>query len=509
MRWLSGFLIAVAFLPAARAEDPKPRELLEAFQKQLTTAVGKAGPSIACIVVSRSELYPKTAGQNGPGKLGTFDSSEFLKTSASPERIRLAQTLNLSDPKAIPDHGYAGGVVIDSSGLVLTPYHAISGATKVYVFLPGGVGSYADIHAADARCDLAVLKLIKPPEKLTPIKFGQVRTRDEGLNRATVYTGKLVILMANPYTSTFRLDQPSAAFGSITNVRARLRNPEGKADTTAEKLANYYKCSTLLEHDVKVNGAVTGGALLNLDGELIGLTTTAAVVYNREIGPGYAFPADDNFHRLVEVLRRGEEIEYGFLGVPLPRETAQPIRLIGLTMNGPAQAAGLRDGDVITRINGQPARTFDDLMVQVGSALAGSKVKLHLTRFGQEQDVVVTLGKYPNDQPFVASTRPEPVFGLRVEYASVRPISPRTLQFDRVRIAPGVCIREVIAGSPAEKRFKTLGDDPKRWFITQVNGATVSTPAEFYKAARGQKRIELTVTDPTDPSSREHELTLP
>jgi len=511
MHCLHGLLFLSLFHPAAvTADEPKPRDVLEAFQKQLVTAAATAGPSIACIVVSRSEHYPKAAGQaESPGKLGAFDPKAFLKADPTPERVQLAKTLDLSDPKTIPDHGYAGGVVIDSAGLILTPYHAIDGATKIYVYLPGGAGSYADIHAADARCDLAVLKLTNPPEKLTPIKFAEVRTRDVGLDRATVFTGKLVILMANPYSSTFRLDQPSAAFGSITNVRYRLRNPDGQADTPAEKLASHYKCGTLLEHDVRVNGGVTGGALLNLDGELLGLTTAAAVVYNRAIGPGYAIPADENFRRLVEVLRRGEEIDYGFLGVPLPRDTSTPIILLGVTLNSPAHIAGLRERDVITRINGHPAASYDDLLLHIGSALAGSKIKLRVSRAGQERDVEVTLAKFPNDRPHIASVRPEPVFGLRVDYGSIHPVDPPNPRFDSSRIASGVCVREIIPDSPADKRFKALGDDPKRWFIIQMNGATVSTPAEFYKAAKAQKKIDLTLVDPRDPAGRERELTLP
>ena len=103
-------------------------------------------------------------------------------------------------------------------------------------------------------------------------------------------------------------------------------NSSGKTTTTAERLASYYKCGTLLEHDVKVNAGVTGGVLVNLDGEMIGMTTSAAVVYNRDIGPGYAIPADENFRRLVDVLKRGEEIEYGFLGVSiLPMRTLGPF----------------------------------------------------------------------------------------------------------------------------------------------------------------------------------------
>jgi serine protease Do len=449
-----------------------------------------------------------------PGRLGTFDPKEFLKKDASPARVKLARALDLSNARNIPDHGYAGGVVIDSSGLILTPYHVVAGATRIHVFLPGGIGSYADIHAADARSDLAVLKLIDPPAQLKPIKFASVRTPEQAGHRATVTTGKLVVLMTYPYTSSFRFDQPTAAHGAITNVRKRLVHPRREPVATVEKLASQYKCGTLFEHDVRVNGPVSGGALLNLDGELVGLTTAGAVVFDRELGPGYAIPADDNFRRLVEVLRKGEEIEYGFLGVQLPADTASEIRLLEVTENGPADVAGLRSGDRVTHINGSAVATFDDLMLHIGCALAGSTVRLKVARFNERLDFDVTLGKYKNDQPYIASVRPEPVFGLRVDFATTRTVpigQPR--KFGRGRqeqgVPVGVWVRDVVPDSPAAAKFKTLGDRPDQWMVLRVNGTTISNPAEFYRAAKDREKVTLTLRDPIDPAARERELTLP
>jgi serine protease Do len=512
MRFACG-LIALLLPAAAHADEPKHRELLEAFQKQLAAVAFEAGPSIACVVVSRSELYPAVK-NDAPGRLGAFDPKEFLKANETPERVRLARSLDLSNPTAIPDHGYAGGVVIDSAGLILTPYHVVAGATKVYVFLSGGAGSYADIHAADARCDLAVLKLITPPppEKLKPIRFGDVRTPQQNPTSATVTAGKLVVLVANPYSSSFRFEKPSAAFGAITNVRRKLvpLDPK-KSATTSEKLASHYLCGTLLEHDVKVNGPVSGGALLDLDGKLVGLATAAAVVFDRELGPGYAIPADDNFRRLVGVLRRGEEIEYGFLGVQLPSDTATPPRLQEVTDNGPAEAAGLRPNDLVIEINGNTIASFDDLMLHIGSALAGSTVKLKIVRFGEKRDIDVTLGKFRNDQPFIASFKPEPVFGIRVDYSTTRTVpigNPRMFRPGPQGIPTGVWIREVVPDSPAAAKFKALGDRPDQWLVVKVNGTSVSTPGEFYRAAKGQEKATLMLRDPNDPG-RERELILP
>src|SRR5262249_3424919 len=148
---------------------------LAVIEKQLTAANVKTAPCVACVVVSRSDRYPKMNAPEQPGKLGGFDKEAFLK--ANPNQKRLAVSLDLADPHSIPDHGFACGVVIDA-GLTLTPYHVVEGATKIYVHLPERGGSYADIHAADSRSDLAVLKLITPPPGMLPIQFGTVRLRE-------------------------------------------------------------------------------------------------------------------------------------------------------------------------------------------------------------------------------------------------------------------------------------------------------------------------------------------
>jgi serine protease Do len=486
--------------PRALAEEPKYRELLKAFEEQVQHASKTAGPSIACVVVSRSELYPKSPGPETPGKLGDFDPKEFVKNDSSKDRAELAKTLDLSDPRGIPDHGYAGGVVIDAAGYVLTPYHVIDGARRVYVFLPGGAGSYADIHAADARSDLAVLKLLKPPAKLTAIKFGDVRTFSTPALKANVSAGTLVVLMANPYSSTFGLGQSSAAFGSVTNVRHQVARPQSE-QPNAQPASRYTEYGSLLAFDVKVNAGVTGGVLLNLDSEMIGMTNAAAVAWGNEVGQGYAVPADERFRRIVEVLRRGEEVEYGFLGVE---------RIQGLAIKpvpgGAAALAQMRTGDVITKVNGTPVTTFDDLLLHIGSALAGSKITVAVERGGFARDLDVTLTKYRNDQPFIASVRPEPVFGLRVDYSS--------MLIQRMKpdggIPPGVCIRDLVPDSPAAKQFSAPGDPPPTsWLITHVNGTELSTPAEFYRLAKGQEKLKLTMINPADMKLPIREITLP
>jgi hypothetical protein len=124
-------------------------------------------------------------------------------------------------------------------------------------------------------------------------------------------------------------------------------------------------------------------------------------------------------------------------------------------------------------------------------------------RGGRERDLAITLGKLRNEQPFIASVRPDAVFGLRVDYGSLL-----AQQLKDVPIPPGVCVRDV--ADPAAKQFQALGDTPATsWLITKVNGTEVTTPAEFYKAAKGRESLKLTLINPGDKAPRERELTLP
>ncbi|WP_439624609.1 S1C family serine protease [Gemmata sp.] len=501
MRTICGLAVLAACVglgALGAADEPRAEELLAAVQKKLRDAVARAGPSVATVVVSRSEHYPRPEKADAPGRLGGFDLKEFVRANPTTERTRLGLSLDLSDARGVAEHGCAGGVVIDPEGYVLTPYHVIDGATKVYVFLPGGTGSYADVHAADARADLAVLKLLAPPPKLQAVTFADVRVGRQGDKAATVYPGKLCVLLTNPYSSTFGLQQATAGFGSVTNTRYKPR--EFDTGGVARRATEY---TSLLEYDIRPNAGLTGGVLLNLDGEMIGLTNAAAVAWGNEIGPGYAVPATASFRRIVDVLRRGEEVEYGFLGVTL-NDGARPRVVVGaLSPGGPAERAGLALGDHITHVNGSPVDDFHDLLTHVGAAFAGTKVRVTLSRFGRVRDADVTLSKFRHDMPSVASVRPEPVFGLRVDFEDLQ-----------TRAAPAgvdawVTVREVVPNTPAAAKFKALGDNPTRWMVTHIDGKPATTPAAFYAAAKGRAAVKLTLLDSTEPNPRPRELTLP
>jgi S1-C subfamily serine protease len=484
-------VIALALLPglllpaAARGDEPELPQAL-ALQKVIQKLIVDAEPAIACILVSRSDAYEEYGqgpSKERPGKLGGLNVEQLKKNDnflriTGKDPLQELRKLDLSDPHCIPA-SFGSGVVIDAAGLVLTNYHVVQDATKVFVRLAGGKGSYADIHAADPRSDLAVLKLITPDRfPLQTITLGNA-------DKAT--RGTFVITLANPFAAGFRDGQPSASWGILSNVRRRplqhLREEERVKPLT------YY--ATLLETDARLHLGCSGGALLNLHGEMIGLLTATAAIQGGETPGGYALPINSTLRRIIDVLKRGEEVEYGFLGIAFEDKLSKGRNHVSLTAvpkGTPAAVQGrLAEGDELLAVNGQPLQDSDDIFITIGSQLAGDKVRLLVRHDGKERTAEVTLAKlYVPGKKIASSDGSRPfVRGLRVDYTSLLVQHVPRLG----AVPPGVYVSEVQANTSAERARLKSGD-----IVTHVNQTRVDNPAEFYAAmAAAVGPVELTL----------------
>jgi serine protease Do len=517
-----GCVLLPRLAPAAGPAPPVVREL----EQQLRSVIESTESSIVAIVVSQSEDYEKIdAEARSRGRLDGYQPPQqfppgMVPPAAGQERWK---KLDLRDPENLTDHLFGSGVVLDAAeGLILTMQHLIAGATKIYVRSASGGGSYANIQAADARADLAVLKLIDPVPGLKSIRFADVRT-EPGLegHKPTVFRGMWVISMGHPLAAGFGDGKPSASWGILSNVRRKAAGPVREEQRTLP----LHQYGTLLQTDARVTLGCSGGVLLNLDGEAIGMTTPLAAVMGSDTAGGFAIPFDRNYRRIIDVLRQGREVEYGFLGIsidpthPAPAQRGIGLRIGQVTPGTPAAEAGLighgdgrfgSDGDVILAIDGQPIREQDDLFLALGAALAGNTVRLKVSREGKIREVEVRLAKYFHTLPRIVSQPVPAVHGLRPEYSSVLYLQLQQAgdhQVLRVGLPLGVLVGELIPGSAAEAQFKRLGQATSRWMITRVNETPVSTPAEFFQAAKSG-RVRLTVIDPTDPETV-HTIDLP
>ncbi|MCZ2342070.1 MAG: trypsin-like peptidase domain-containing protein [Bacteroidales bacterium] len=494
------------------------------LETQIRDVIDHTEPSVVAVVVSHSEHYAQVnATERARGKLDGYAPPERNPLELLPRHAPELARLDLSNPANIADHLYGSGIVLDAAnGLILTTYHLIDGATKVYVRSATGAGSYANLHAADCRSDLAVLKLIHPVPGLQPIHFADVRVDPfRSDKKPTVQRGTWVIAMGHPLAASFADGKPSASWGIISNVRRKANGPEREEQRT-HPLTRY---GTLLQTDARVTLGCSGGVLLNIAGEAIGLTTPVAAVAGPDLAGGLAIPFDENYRRIIAVLQEGREVDYGFLGISIDSSLIVPgsrqlgLRIGQVTPGTPADHAGLRgfgnarfsdDGDIITAIDGHPVRDQDDLFLYLGAALAGHRVRLTVSRAGVIRHVEVELAKYDNTMPWIASKPAPAIHGLRPDYISVLFLQLQRAgdaHVLRVGLPAGVLVRELVPGSPAATQFQKLGVGAHRWMVTHVNGKPVHNPAEFYEQA-GTGKVRLTVIDPTEPTPT-HEITLP
>ncbi len=496
-------LAVLMLLPvSARSEERNRLADVLALQEAVHQSIARAEPAIACILVSRSDKYRAhtPALPHAPGRLGGFNlrAARGGLPDTDPEYQALGR-LDLSDPNNVPE-SYGSGVVLDDKeGLILTLAHVVRNATKIYIRLSGGRGSWADIHAFDPRSDLAVLRLIDRLPNLKALKLG-----DGGKLRK----GDFIVSLSNPFAAGLRDGSPSASWGIVSNLRRRATGVLSDVPTNERNARLPLYCfNTLIQTDTRLNLGCSGGALLNLQGELVGLTSALAGIAGGETPGGFAVPLDASMRRIIDVLHRGEEVEYGFLGVYLVGADRTPegyVRIDGLVPGGPASRAEIhgapfrggfpprgrmRDegGDFILSINGTPVHNNDDLFLVVGMHLAGRSVRVEVSDKpdGARRICSVTLAKFPSLGTVIASKRPPPRGGLRVDWASTLagPLVRRAH-----RIPQGVVIREVLPGSAADKA--RLQPD---MIIKSVNGQKVANPAEFDRAmAKANGPIELT-----------------
>ena len=239
---------------------------------------------------------------------------------------------------------------------------------------------------------------------------------------------------------------------------------------------------------------------------MIAMTTSTAAVIGGETPGGFAVPIDANMKRIIDILKNGEEVEYGFLGVSFISSDApnrEGVVIDRVAEGTPAKRAGLQRHETITHVNDAPVSDYDSLQLNIGTALAGSEVTLDLKSFGGKmRKVKVKLAKFSHTGPSIVSRPRPPVFGLHIDYSSVASSD--------APIPEGVLIREVDRGSAAEKKYADLLDRA-HWIITSVNGKATANPADFYREIGNAKGpLEFRIVDVSrNPEVPARTITLP
>ncbi|MBJ3795844.1 serine endoprotease DegP [Enterobacter asburiae] len=272
------------------------------------------------------------------------------------------------------------GVIIDAAkGYVVTNNHVVDNANSIKVQLSDGRKFDAKVVGKDPRSDIALIQ-IQDPKNLTAIKIA-----DSDALRVGDYT----VAIGNP-------------FGLGETVTSGIVSALGRSGLNAENYENF------IQTDAAINRGNSGGALVNLNGELIGINTAILAPDGGNIGIGFAIPSNMVKNLTSQMVQYGQvkRGELGILGTELNSELAKAMKVdaqrgafVSQVMpNSSAAKAGIKAGDVITSLNGKPISSFAALRAEVGSMPIGSKVTLGLLRDGKPVNVSLELQQSSQNQ---------------------------------------------------------------------------------------------------------------
>jgi S1-C subfamily serine protease len=443
--------------PAAQPPGWTPADLVASLETVLADAIARAEPSVVAIHRWKGENPQETKAVRG----------RKPEPPAEPSRFDTRFRMPPDPPEELTSFDFGSGVVVGDRGQILTAFHVVRGAARLIVRAAGRQTFDAELIAADPRSDLAVIApcLVpgREPPRLRPIALGDA---------ARLRKGSFLIALGNPFNAA-RDGSPSASWGILSNLARRLDpDPDGgPAARRTPRLPNY---PTLLQLDAKLNLGMSGGAVINLRGELVGLTTAAASPAGFDSQAGYAIPMDRLGRRAVETLRQGREIEYGLLGIHADPNGTN--RVGEVQAHSPAALGDLQFNDEIIAVDDAPVTDFDSLILAINAYSAGDTVRLRIRRADAVIERTVVLAKFPVEGEVIATNRPRAWRGLRVDYMTMLPSRAFGPQFLETP-APGVVVTEVEAGSAAASAGLKKGQ-----LIRRVGGRPVRTPRDFARA---------------------------
>jgi S1-C subfamily serine protease len=261
------------------------------------------------------------------------------------------------------------GFVVDEQGSVVTNYHVVGESDDITVSFSEDEEDAveADVVGVDPSTDLALLDVDVPASDLTPLPFGEL---------ADVEVGDEVVAIGSP----FGLERTATA-GIVSGLARQIDAPDGFAIRDA------------VQTDALLNDGSSGGPLLNVRGEMIGVITQ--VVTGAGGGIGYAVPVDTVKEVIAGLLEDGE-IERAFLGISMDDDDGHGVVVEEVVPDSPAAAADVRVGDVIVRADGKEVGSSNDLAAIVAAKQPGDGLALEVRRTDSTQTLAVTLGTRPS-----------------------------------------------------------------------------------------------------------------
>lgn len=352
---------------------------------------------IVCVLIAGAAGLPVALAQL-PSRLERADlktlEEAFVKLAEEVRPSVVAiKTFLVADAESHRGHrvrvrvNQGSGFIIDAKGYIATNRHVLDEANAFDVVLYNGMVHEATVVQSDPRRDLAVLRI--EAADLTPVQWGDA---------SDVRVNQWAFAAGNPFGLANARGGPSITYGTVS---ALGRNMTRLFDV--DQRVHYY--GNLIETSAAINPGNSGGPLFNIDGKVIGIVTAIATSTGVTEGVGFAIPLNKDTRHVLDTLKAGRPVRYGFLGVSVTDVELPALgRLFGrLARRGarisaidppdaPAAKAGLKPGDIVIKVDGVTVEDMDHLVRLVGFTPVGSTIEITYLRHQVQRKTKVTLG---------------------------------------------------------------------------------------------------------------------
>ena len=432
--------------------------LTSGLQSPFVAVARKAGPSVVNI---SSKRYTEIISRGFQTPYDDF-FKEFFPELKKQEPEKRQQKVE----------GQGSGFIIDKKGYILTNNHVVAGNPELTVKMSDSREFSAEVVGADPKSDVAVIKLKGLKEDLPESEVAELGNSDE------IEVGDYAVAIGNP-------------FGLERTVTQGIISYKGRTGLDIQGGGPMYQ--DFIQTDAAINYGNSGGPLVNIRGEVIGINTA---INPAGQGIGFAIPINLAGRVKDQLVDKGRVVR-GYLGV-VPQEITADMAE-GLGMKGgagvivakvqegtPAEKAGLQAGDVITKLDGKPVRSVKDFRQMVADAAVGSAIKVTVLRDNKERTITATLGELPDENAAKAPKESieKPWLGIRKVIAAGSD-EARSLG---LRDKDGVLLLDIEPGSAADDGGLRKGD-----VVKKIAGKEVRTLADYEKAVKNLDKTDKPV----------------
>ena len=449
---LVGSLALAQTTPVAASDTPSSSDTSEVPEPSSVSlasgfrpVVKKALPSVVNVSTTRVV------------KTGKVAPSPFFSHPSFRDFFGPGRGWEFDMPQERRERGLGSGVIVSPEGYILTNDHVVSEASEITVALADKRELKAKLIGTDPKTDVAVLKVDETDLPHLPLG-----------DSSTVEVGDIVLAMGNP-------------FGIGQTVTMGIVSATGRGGLGIEDYEDF------IQTDAAINRGNSGGPLINVRGEVVGINTAIISRTGGNVGIGFSIPSNMAHDVMDQLIDTGRVVR-GWLGVSIQLVGSKEAEALDLdeargalvgdvTSDSPASKAGLERGDVIVAVDSETVSEPRDLQLKIARAGPDAKVNLSVIRNGKEKQIPVTLEELPEERRGIGSEsrRTEAMEGVEVD--ELTPQISRQLGLPQDTF--GVVVTGVAPGSPASEAGLRRGD-----VIQEVNRKPVTNVQAFVDALR-------------------------